>query len=128
MYKQVERTKNTKTCPKNFTQPILVRKSYRYRGMQPLITIKNINDKVTFIENIEVKSKKRVYKVVVVGGVSVQEVNKYSILIITSMFDTIGFNVSRKLLKINQRLGDLRPTPPFFFFYTTIEPLPTMSS
>lgn len=85
--------------------------------MQPLITIKNINDKVTFIENIEVKSKKRVYKVVVVGGVSVQEVNKYSILIITSMFDTIGFNVSRKLLKINQRLGDLRPTPPFFFLY-----------
>jgi hypothetical protein len=59
VYRQVERMKNTKTCPKNFTQPILVRKSYRYRGIQPLITIKNISDNVTFTENIEVKSKKK---------------------------------------------------------------------
>lgn len=96
MYSKVERRKNARTCPKNFTQPILVRKSYRYRGIHPRITIKNISDRVTFTDKTEVKSKKRVYKVVVVSGVNVVEVNKYSRLIAASILNTTGFNVSQK--------------------------------
>lgn len=61
--------KKAKTWPKNLTQPILVRKSYRYRGIQPLITIKNIRQSVIFNVIMIVKSEKKTYKLVDVNGV-----------------------------------------------------------
>jgi len=36
------------TYPKNLTHPILVKKSYRYRGTQPRITIKKDKQRVIF--------------------------------------------------------------------------------
>lgn len=49
--------KKLRTCVKNLTQPIFVKKSYLYLGIQPLITIKNIKLKVILIEIIIVKSE-----------------------------------------------------------------------
>jgi hypothetical protein len=49
-----------KMYPKNFTHPILVKKSYLYRGTQPRITIKNAKHKVNFEIKIVTKSVAKV--------------------------------------------------------------------
>ena len=47
--KPKENKKIERTYPKNFTQPIFVKKSYLYRGTPPLIRIKNKRQKTSLM-------------------------------------------------------------------------------